>query len=225
VKVKLSTLSVPAIFCCACLLCLCPASHAQGDPSPSGAFAGQVPVSAALKKTLSSKDSKVDEEISAVIEKPVTIGTTELPKGSLLLGHVVSLTPHTKDTPNGSITIVFDHAQPKKGSPVDITSSVYKISLSVDQARAQQPDVDMGMRGSANEAQATQAVEHNTGLQDPKIDGMVSKAGAPVQVVSAVPGVALSAVASDDKSAIMTSRNRDVFLDGGTELVVGVKLK
>jgi hypothetical protein len=209
VKVKLSTLSVPAIFCCACLLCLCPASHAQGDPSPSGAFAGQVPVSAALKKTLSSKDSKVDQEISAVIEKPVTIGTTELPKGSLLLGHVVSLTPHTKDTPNGSITIVFDHAQPKKGSPVDITSSVYKISLSVDQARAQ----------------PTQAVEHNTGLQDPKIDGMVSKAGAPVQVVSAVPGVALSAVASDDKSAIMTSRNRDVFLDGGTELVVGVKLK
>ena len=223
-KVKLSAVSVAAIFSCACLLCFSPASRAQDSPSPSGAFAGQVPVSAALKKTLSSKDSKVGQEIAAITEKPVTIGTTELPKGSLLLGHVVNLTPHTKDTPNGSITIVFDHAQPKKGSPVEITSSVYRISLSADQLKAQQPDVDAGMRGSANEARTTAQFKDN-GLQDPKINGMVSKAGAPVQVVSAVPGVALSAVASADKSAIMTSRNENVFLDTGTELVVGVKLK
>jgi hypothetical protein len=224
VKLKLSALSISAIFSCACLLCFCSVPRAQDSPSPSGAFAGQVPVSAALKKTLSSKDSKVGQEISAVTEKPVTIGTTELPKGSLLLGHVVSLTPHTKDTPNGSITIVFDHAQPKKGSPVDITSSVYRISLSADQLKAQQPDVDAGLRGSANEARAKAQFEDN-GLQDPKIDGMVSKAGTPVQVVSAIPGVALSAVASDSKSAIMTARNENVFLDTGTELVVGVKLK
>jgi hypothetical protein len=224
VKLKLSAVSVAAIFSCACLLCFCAVSQAQDGPTPSGAFAGQVPVSAALKKTLSSKDSKVGQEISAVIEKPVTIGTTELPKGSLLLGHVVSLTPHTKDTPNGSITIVFDHAQPKKGSPVDITSSVYKISLSADQLKAQQPDTDAGMRGSANEARAKAQFEDN-GLHDPTTTGLVSKAGAPVQVVSAVPGVALSAVASDTKSAIMTARNENVFLDTGTELVVGVKLK
>ncbi len=80
------------------------------------------------------------------------------------------------------------------------------------------------MRGSANEARAKAQFEDN-GLHDPTITGMVSKAGAPVQVVSAVPGVTLSAVASADKSAIMTARNQNVFLDTGTELVVGVKLK
>lgn len=221
-KVKLSTRFVPAIFSCACLLCFCSVSRAQD--SPSGAFAGQVPVSATLKKVLNSKDATAGQEISAVTEQAVTLGTTTFPKGSVLLGHVVEVNPHTKDTPNGSITIVFDHAQPKKGTPVDITSSVYRISLSADQLKAQQPDADVGMRGSANEARATAQFEDN-GLHDPKINGIVSKAGAPVQVVSAVPGVALSAVASDTKSAIMTARNENVFLDTGTELVVGVKLK
>ena len=220
-KVRLKAVALPIALLCASALSFSPA--AQARQAPSGAFAGQVPVSAALKKSLSSKDAKVGQEISAVTEKPVTIGTTELPKGSLLLGHVVSLTPHTKDTPNGSITIVFDHAQPQKGTPVDITSSVYRISLSADQVRAQQANVDVGMRG--NGVGATQAVQHDIGLQDPTISARVSEAGAPVQVVSAVPGVALSAVASDTKSAIMTAQNHDVFLDTGTELVVGAKLK
>jgi hypothetical protein len=57
------------------------------------------------------------------------------------------------------------------------------------------------------------------------VQGHQSKAGAPVQVVSAVPGVALSAVASDAKSGILTSQGHDVELGAGLELVIGVALK
>ncbi len=222
-KLKQSAILARAIIGCVCVMSFCPVSKAQGDPS--GAFAGQVPVSAYLKKVLSSKDSKVGQEISAVTEQAATIGTTILPKGSVLLGHVVEVNPHTKDAPNGSVSIVFDHAQPKKGDPFEISCSVYRIALSADQARAQPTDLDMGIRSLNDQPLATQNAEHNTGLLHQTVDGMTSKPGEPVHVVSAVPGVALSAVASDTKSAILTSRNHDVFLDKNTELIVGVKLK
>ncbi len=56
------------------------------------------------------------------------------------------------------------------------------------------------------------------------VQGMQSDANAPVQVVSAVPGVALSAVVSDQKSGIMTAKNSDVELGASMEMVIGVSL-
>jgi hypothetical protein len=54
---------------------------------------------------------------------------------------------------------------------------------------------------------------------------MQSGADAPVQVMSTIPGVALSAVASDDKSGIMTAKNQDVDLPASMDMVIGVSLK
>lgn len=194
--------------------------HAQ-----SGAFTGQVPVNAELKGSLSSRNAKAGQEISAMLEKPATIDGTTFPKGSMLLGHVVDATKHTKGSPNGSLTVVFDHMKPKNGDPVSIRSSIYRIALSDNQIVAQHRDVDMGMRGSAAEVNTTSAVRESTDRDGRTVQGMQSGAGAAVQVVSAIPGVALSAVVSDERSGIMTAQNSDVDLASGTELVVGVTVK
>jgi hypothetical protein len=213
---KLSTIAlITALFC----------GVSPAQDAPSGAFAGQIPVNASLKKALSSRDAKTGQEISATTEAPLTINGTTLPKGTILIGHVVDVTKHSKDTPNGSITIVFDHAQPKKGDPVGIRASVYKISLSESQILGQRVDGDMGMKGSNQEKYTSAAIRQDSDLQGRSVQGGVSAAGAPVHVVSAVPGVALSAVASDEKSGIVTSQNHDVDLGAGLELVVGVSLK
>jgi hypothetical protein len=45
-----------------------------------------------------------------------------------------------------------------------------------------------------------------------------------VQVVSGISGVSLSAVASDTKSGIMTSKNQDVELPASMDMVLGVSL-
>lgn len=212
-KVKLTVFAlIPLLFCA-----ISPAQDA-----PGGAFANQVPVNASLKKELNSKAVKVGEQFTATIEKPVTIHSTTLPKGTLLLGHVVDVTRHTKETPNGSITIVFDHAQVKKADPIPISASVYKISFSEGQLLGQNPDVDMGMRGSSN---ATSSVRAGTDQDGRSVEGSQAAAGAPVHVVSMIPGVALSAVASDTKSAILTSQKHDVELGAGTEMVIGVFVK
>lgn len=205
----------------AALLC----GVATAQEVPSGPFAGQVSVNASLKKTLSSRDAKPGQEITATTEKAATISGTSLPRDTTLLGHVVDVTKHTKETPNGSITIVFDHAKPKKGDPMEIRSSVYKISLSENQVLGQRQDVDLGMRGSANEANATSAVREITDMEGRSTHGTESAPGSAVHVVSAVPGVALSAVASLGKSGIITSQNHDVELGAGTEMVIGVAIK
>jgi hypothetical protein len=190
---------------------------------PSGAFEGQVPVSCSLKKPLSSRSAKVGQDIAAVTEHPTTVNGTAIPRGSMLSGHVVDVTPYKKGE-SGSITIVFDRLQAKKGDSFAVEASVYQISLSDNQIQAQRSNVDRGMRGSEAEQQTTSAVRGGSDNMNNRVQGMAS-VGGPVKVVSAIPGVALSAVSGGEKSAIMTSSKDDVDLAGGTEMVVGVKSK
>lgn len=192
----------------------------------SGEFAGQTPVSCTLKKPLSSRSAKAGQDIMAVTEHPAKVNGTDIPRGSLLTGHVVDVTPYRKGGQSGSLTIVFDKLEPKRGTAFAVEASVYRIALSENQVQAQRSDnaVDMGMRGSAAEQQTTSAVRGGQDNMDDRIQGMQSTAG-PVKVMSAIPGVALSAISGGERSGVMTSSKDDVDLAGGTEMVVGVKSK
>ena len=192
---------------------------------PSGAFEGQVAVNCSLKKPLSSRNAKVGEEIAAVTEKPTTINGVAIPRGSMLTGHVVDAAPFKKGENGGSLTIVFDKMQPKKGTAFPVEASVYRIAESEDQILGQKSDVDLGMRGSAAEQQTTAAVRGGSDNMENHVSGMESGSGAAVHVESAIPGVALSAVAGGEKSAIMLAPKDDVNLAGSTEMVIGVKAK
>lgn len=192
---------------------------------PSGAFEGQIAVNCTLKKALSSRDAKVGQEIAAVTEKPVTINGVAIPRGSLLTGHVVDANPFKKGVNGGSLTIVFDKLEPKKGTAFPVEASVYQIAQSENQILSQRTDQDLGMRGSAAEAQTTAAVRGGGDNMDNHVSGTESASGAAVHVVSAIPGVALSAVAGGQKSAYMMAPKDDVNLAGSTEMVIGVRAK
>jgi hypothetical protein len=191
----------------------------------SGPFAGQVPVNCTLKKALSTRNAKVGEAITAVTEKPTTVNGVAIPRGSVLTGHVVDSTPYKKGGQSASLTVVFDKLEPKKGTAFPIEASVYQIGLSDNQTQGQRHDADMGMRGSAAEMNTTSAVRGGADQMNNTVQGSESAEGAPVHVVSAVPGVALSAAAGGERSAIMTASKQDVELAGGASLVVGVKAK
>lgn len=190
-----------------------------------GSFTGQVAVNCTLKKALSTRDAKVGQEITAVTEKPATINGVSIPRGSLLIGHVVDETPYKKGGQSASLTVVFDKLEPKKGTAFPVEASVFQIGLSDNQLQAQRHNTDIGMRGSAAEANTTAAVRGGSDEMDSTMQGMVSADGAPVRVMSTVPGVALSAVSGGDRSAIMSASSQDVELAGGAELVIGVKAK
>ena len=196
-----------------------------GAQEPSGAFEGQIPVNCTLKKALSSRDAKVGQEISAVTEKPTTINGVAIPRGSMLTGHVVDATSFKKGENGGSLTIVFDKLEPKKGTAFPVEASVYQIALSDNQRLAQRSDQDLGMRGTSAEMNTTSAVRGGADNMNNRVQGTVSGAGAAVRVVSAIPGVALSAVAGGERSAMMLAPKDDVNLASSTEMVIGVKAK
>ena len=207
-RMKLGTFTLIAAMSCG-------AVWAQSNP-----FAGQNSVKVEVKKTFGSKD-QVGAEINVITHQDVMIGSTKLPKGSILAGHIVDVTKHTKDTPNGSVTIVFEQAKPKKGDPIAITASVYTLLPPDDSGqRADAP----GMRGGSENAAAA-AVRPGADANANYVNGMVSSTGAAVKVVSYLPGIALSAIASPIKSGIMTARNDDVTLSSGVYMIVGVAPK
>src|SRR5215471_9246182 len=107
-RLRLFALSIVLFWICA-----------KAQDAPTGAFAGLVSVNTSLKVRVSSKDAKVGQAVTVALENPATIGGTVLPKGTVLLGHVVDVTKHSKEAPDGSISIVFDQAKPKKGDPVN----------------------------------------------------------------------------------------------------------
>ena len=214
-RAKLGIVVVMAVVGCAL----------AGAQEPSGAFEGQIPVNCTLKKALSSRDAKVGQEIAAVTEKPTTINGVTIPRGSMLTGHVVDASAFKKGQNGGSLTIVFDKLEPKKGTAFPVEASVYRIALSENQILGQRTDADIGMRGTAAEQQQTSAVRGGSDNMDNRVSGMQSAPGAAVHVESAIPGVALSAVAGGEKSAIMLAPKDDVNLAGSTEMIIGVKAK
>jgi len=193
----------------------CGAAWAQNNP-----FAGQTPVKVELKKSFSSRDAKVGADISATTYQDITLGDIKLPKGSTLEGHVVDVTKYSKNTPNGSVTIVFDRARPKKGDPVAITASVYELLPPDDSG--QRANTASGMRGTTTEAYNAAASRETIDANSKVVNGMISASSAPIQVISYIQGVSLSAVASPTKSGVVTAKNDDVSLVGGTYMVVGV---
>jgi hypothetical protein len=184
-----------------------------------GEFAGQVPVSCTLKKPLSSRNAKAGQDIMAVTEHPAKVNGTEIPRGSLLTGHVVDVTPK-KGGQSGSLTIVFDKLEPKKGTAFAVETSVYRIALSENQIEEQRNVASMGTQESTAAQQASAAVHGDMGQMNDSVapDGTVT-------VASAIPGVALSAVTGGEKSGVVTAQSGDVELAGGTRMVVGVKSK
>jgi hypothetical protein len=201
----------------------CTGALAQG--APTGSFAGLVSVNVSLKAKVSSRDAKAGQIVTTTVETPATIGGTVLPRGTMLIGHVVDVTKHSKDSPDGSISILFDQAKPKKGEPINIRASIFKIMPSENMMLAGKTDAGSGMRGASNSADGNSAMlNSNINGMNKTVSGTQSAAGAPVQVVSGISGVSLSAVASDTKSGIMTSKNQDVELPASMDMVLGVSL-
>ncbi len=213
--IKLRLLFIPIVLFCV---------YANAQDATAGAFAGLVSVDASLKGRIGSKDAKVGQPVLAALEKPAAIGGTTFPRGTTLIGHVVSVTKHSKETPDGSISILFDQAKLKKGEPINIRASIFKILLSESNILAQRTDATSGVRGGAGTDMNTALLRQNID-RDGKVSGLQSAAGAPVQVVSGIPGVALAAVADEHNSGIMTSKNQDVEVPASIDMVIGVSLK
>ncbi len=78
---------------------------------PSGVFQGE------LRGNINSRTAKPGDGVNLTLLKPTTLPDgVVIPKGAVVLGHVVQAAPHTKTYKNGAVLLTFDKIE-RKGAP------------------------------------------------------------------------------------------------------------
>lgn len=219
-----------------------PTQNAQAEAIPAGA-----PIEASLAKSLDAKKVKPGEIVEAhVTENTEQNGKIIIPRGSKLEGHVTQATARSKGDSSSSVEITFDKAVLKKGGQIPLNVAVQAIALPQSMATANNsPDAGMQPMGGGAPASGM----GRTGMGSPGVSGSMSAPIPPPESPEAtntsggpgatggvntngrlapnsrgvfgLPGVSLSAgTTSSQPSAIITSAGKDLYLDGGTQLLL-----
>src|SRR6202041_1087905 len=105
------------------------------------------------------------------------------------------------DTPDSTVVIIFDQAKPKKGDPIAITASVYKILPADDTGL--RANTASGMRGTTNEQYNVAASRKAIDANSKGLGGMITPSSPPPEMGSFIRGISMSAERSDTYSCVL----------------------
>lgn len=220
-----------------------PAAEAPATPAVA-----MSPVNGELITKLDSKTAKTGDNV--VVQTKATAKTadgTEIPKGSKLMGHVVAVQSGGAST-NSQVALQFDHIQLKGGQSMAVQSQIQSIapaegaspasSASAGQPTGAPPSApSSAMNGANGASRPSGATAAPTGAPAagaadngaPAAGTVVATSGKIDIRTTAVPGILLAnnvAGQQDPRmaqaSSILLGARRDIQLDGGTQMVVGV---
>jgi hypothetical protein len=226
-----------------------PAPPNSASASPQASTAQMSPVNGELVNKLDSKTAKTGDSVVVQIKTPVkTPDGTVIPKGSKLVGHVLAAQP-SQAGQNSQMALVFDHVELKGGRTMPIHSQIQSISPAAGAASSGGPPAPAGATngsqaggttnpstsGAANGASsATQASGGSPGDASAANGGpapgtVVAKNGQIAISTTSIPGVLVANSEPGqqdprmaDASSILLGARKDIDLDGGTLIVVGV---
>jgi hypothetical protein len=126
-----------------------PAAAPKSADVPKSAAAQRVdrmlPVRAQLMGNLDSKSAKTGDAIELrTMEAFKTSDGAEIPKGSKILGHVISVVAHGKGSENAEVAIALDRAELKGGGSLAIRSEIQWVTPPPD------PSTSAGLRSQEN---------------------------------------------------------------------------
>jgi hypothetical protein len=183
-----------------------PVATAQTAP-PAG-----IPVVTAtvtLETSVTSKNSHEGTPVKALFKHPVTLPDGEtLPKGTILLGRILQVSPHSKAKPNGALLLIFNEARPKEGVSLPLAVKIRSLSQSADSENAAivLPGAKVG--GAANsggEAQRDfELTDHSTMTSNIKQSGL--------------DGIYLQP--SPGGSGVVFAAGTDIYLDSGIRMTL-----
>lgn len=171
-----------------------------------------VNVYANLEKTIDAKKSKPGDPVSA----KVTVGArlsdgTVVPLGSVLSGHVDSVTP-SENKSDSALVLTLDKLAVKNGKEIPIKAVIVRVSsfaLTFGQEQANNdPDANRPSAASDQRASAAAVIAHP----------------APGSEVVAHPieGLTLSGSANDPNSGTLTQAKKNIHLTNNTQFIISV---
>ena len=193
-----------------------------------------VAATAELSKTLDTKKAKQGDPVMLKLSDAVkTSGGPELPKGTLLMGHLDTVQP-SESKSDSSVTITLDKAQLKGGQDLPIKATIIKVipfynSMQQSQGGggADQVPSSGSAPGSASGTTPGGGMNRPAGVPAPNIGASTGANNAAPQPgvsdqMSAAPGVNLHSDIHEKTSATFTSKGKNVHIIGGTQFQVAL---
>ena len=228
-----------------------PAASPAASPetsTPDTSTAEMSPVNGELVSKLDSKTAKTGDNVVVKTETSIkTADGTEIPKGSKLIGHIIAVQPSGAGT-NSQVALQFDHVELKGGQSVAVHSQIQSIappggvaSTGDSAAMASGPAASgasnrsmSGPSASSRASAAPQSTNSDPGAAPaaggaPAAGTVVAKNGNIAISTTSIPGVLLANNAPGQQdprmaqaSSILLGAKKDIQLDGGTQMVVGL---
>jgi hypothetical protein len=234
-----------------------PTSTSTAAAAANGSLASGSPIEASLTKSLDTKKAKKGDPVNARITEDAKeqSGTTVIPKGSKLEGHVTQASSREKGDSYSTLGIVFDKAILKDGQEVPLNVSLQAIALSQDAATAPASGGGMGMSPAGGGSQAPSAgrpggmgggmssapssspstapmpTNTNTATNVDTDNAMAGKGAVGglnpsgklnpnSRGVFGLQGIGLATAEGAQQTAVITSTDKNVHLDDGTQLLL-----
>jgi len=225
-----------------------PASQAPATSSPSQADRSDAllppgtAIPAELSKSIDAKKVKAGDKIEAKVTMDLLAhGQIVVPRDSKLTGHVTEAKPRSKQSPESSVGIAFDHISLKNGSELSLRTTVQAIGPSIKQVPFPQngnevpgqppPDMHAGNNptwrgtpgGSPGSTRPNGSAYPTGNPQDVPAGTVPSEATAAPALdpqskgVIGMKGLSLS---SSDQGSLVSSNTSNIHLDGGTQLIL-----
>jgi hypothetical protein len=220
----------------------------QVATSSAAPAATMSPLACELMNELDSKTAKAGDRV--VLKTKSTVRTadgTEIPKDSKLVGRVVAAKPTSATDANAQLALQFDRIEFKNGQILSIHSEIQLLSPPASQvanagadAAAPSPSPSSGgrspgdMYGSSPSPMASTRIGNGglgpvTPSNVPASGTLVARTGNIAIRATSIPGVLLAVNEPDHQdprmaqsSGILLGAKRDIHLDQGTIVVIGV---
>jgi len=207
------------------------AAPAQGSTSESALIPPGSAIVTELSKSLDVKKVKPGEKIEARVSMDfVAHGKNVLPRNTKIIGHVVDAKVRSKGN-DSTVTIAFDRVLPKNGPEVPLAATIQAIGAPlVDFSMANAPYGDasaagpMSMPGAGRSSVGYPASPRGPGGLGEPDDGVPARnAPSPLGPTSqGVVGLKGISISSTGENSSITSREENVHLNTGTQLVLHV---
>jgi hypothetical protein len=185
---------------------IAPALHAQSAGKPLAKEA----VLSSLSTKLDTKKARVGDSVAVKTLNPFTLSDgTNVPSGSKLTGKVTQVQP--KSSGNATLAIEFDQLERKGGASMPIHGTVSAIAPIPDINTGDAAASDIPQRGNSAQSAAM------TGVSTGPSAGSTS-----IPSGSSIKGVELAAAPAADGSSVLQSKDKDIKLETGTRLEIGL---
>jgi len=228
------------------------ASASTAQATDSGQIAAGTTIRAEVAKSVDAKKAKQGDEVVAKTTEDVkSNGQVVIPKGSKIVGHVTEAKAREKGESESALGIAFDKALVKGGREIPLNATIQALAASQSNVAANEPVMEPGAPGNSSgnmapgragnggmiggaaqtagtaAGTATNAAGNvGTAAGSTATAGSNARLSASSQGVAGLPGLSLSAAAANNTQAsVISSQNKNVKLDSGTQMLLRVNSK